>query len=59
MSAQINKVYAVKTVDLVSRNLGEDEDWLLDIANGMEPEDGLIWGHGSNVEGVMAFLDFG
>jgi hypothetical protein len=59
MTTQLNKVYSVKTIALVAQELGENEDWLWDIANGMEPEDGLIWVHGPNDEGVMAFSDFG
>jgi len=58
-TTQLNKVYAVKTIAIVAQELGEDEDWLCDIANGMEPKSGLIWVHGPNDEGVMAFSDFG
>ena len=39
--------------------LGEDEDWLRDIANEMDQEDGLIWVYGPGDDGVMAFTDFG
>ena len=39
--------------------LGEDEDWLWDVANEMDQEDGLIWVYGPGDEGVMAFTDFG
>ena len=59
MTTQLNKVYAVKTIALVAQELGENEDWIWDIANGMEPEDGLILVDGPNDEGVMAFSDFG
>ena len=38
---------------------GEDEDWLWDVANEMDPEDGLIWVYGPGNDGVMAFTDFG
>jgi len=48
-----------KTIAIVAQELGEDEDWLWNIANGMEPECGLIWGRGPSDEGVMAFSDFG
>ncbi|MDB5461053.1 MAG: hypothetical protein JWO72_2794 [Caulobacteraceae bacterium] len=36
--------------------LGEDEDWLSDIAVEMDQEDGLIWvyGPGEDNDGVMA-----
>ena len=39
---QLNKVHSVRTLALVARNLGEDEDQLADLALDMEPEDGLI-----------------
>ena len=39
--------------------LGEDEDWLWDIANEMDPEDGLIWVYGPGEYAVIAFTDFG
>jgi len=41
------------------RGLGEDEDWLRDVANEMEIEDGTIWVYGVGEDGVMAFTDFG
>ena len=41
----------------VAADLGEDEDWLSDVANEMEPEEGLIWVYGPGGEGVMAFSD--
>jgi hypothetical protein len=37
----------------------EDEDWLSDVANGMDPEDGVIWVYGVGEDSVMAFTDFG
>ena len=39
--------------------LGEDEDWLQDVAIEMDQEDGLIWVYGPSDESVMAFTDFG
>ncbi len=39
--------------------LGEDEDWLSDVANEMDQEDGLIRVYGRGDDGVMAFTDFG
>ncbi len=57
---QVNKVHSVHTIALVSQELGEDESWLVDLAVGMEPEDGLIWVYGPEYpDGVMAFSDFG
>src|SRR5215471_20046152 len=43
----------------LAQDLGEDEDWLWDVANEMHAEDGLIWVYGVGDEGVMAFTDFG
>jgi len=56
---QLNKVSYVTTIARVAAELGEDEDWLGEVASGMEPEDGLIWVYGPADEGVMAFSDFG
>ena len=39
--------------------LGEDADWLCDVATEMDQEDGLIWVYNSSSGGVMAFTDFG
>jgi hypothetical protein len=55
----INKVHRVTTINRVAEDLGEDEDWLWDIANEMDAEDGLIWVYGIGEDGVMAFTDFG
>jgi hypothetical protein len=55
----INKVHSVKTIDRVARDLGESVDWLFDIADEMDAEDGVIWVYGINDDGVMAFTDFG
>ena len=59
MSAQRNKVHRVTTIARVAAELGEDEEWLWDLANGMEPEDGLIWVYGPGDDGIMAFSDDG
>ena len=55
---QLNKIHSVQTLALVAKELGEDEDWLSDLATEMEPEDGLIWVYGPN-DTVMAFSPFG
>ena len=55
----VNKVYRVTTIARVAAELGEDQDWLFDIAGEMEPEDGLIWVYGPGDEETMAFTDFG
>ena len=39
--------------------LGEDEDWLWEVATEMDQEDGLIWVYGPGDESLMAFTDFG
>jgi hypothetical protein len=55
----INKVHHVTTITRVAEDLGEDEDWLRDIASEMEIEDGVIWVYGVGEDGVQAFTDFG
>ena len=55
----INKVHHVTTINQVASNLGESEDWLSDVANEMDIEDGVIWVYGVGEDGVMAFTDFG
>jgi hypothetical protein len=57
--AQVNKVHHAHTIVRVAEMLGEDEDWLWDVASEMDQEDGLIWVYGSGDESVMAFTDFG
>jgi hypothetical protein len=59
LTMQVNKVHRVTTRNRVAANLGEREDWLFDIANEMDVEDGLIWVYGIGNDGVMAFTDFG
>ena len=39
----VNKVRHVKTITRIAEDLGEDEDWLRDVATEMEIEDGVIW----------------
>ncbi len=56
---QLNKVHHVTTITQVAKDLGEDEDWLRDVANEMEIEDGVIWVYGVGEDGVQAFTDFG
>ena len=48
LTMHTNKVHHVTTISRVAEDLGEDEDWLFDVAMEMEIEDG-----------VMAFTDFG
>ena len=42
---------------VVAKDLGED--WLRNVANEMEIEDGVIWVYGVGEDGVQAFTDFG
>ena len=55
----VNKVSHVRTIDRVANELGEDVDFLFDVALEMDPEDGVIWVQGLDDEGVMAFTNFG
>jgi hypothetical protein len=55
----VNKVSRVRTIDPVAKDLGEDLDFLFDVAIEMEPEDGLIWVLGLGDESVRAFTDDG
>ena len=59
MTMHVNKVHHVTTIARVAEDLGEDEDWLRDVANEMEVEDGLIWVYGVGEDGVLVFTDFG
>jgi hypothetical protein len=55
----VNKVHSVKTIDRVARELGESVDWLHDVAEKMDTEDGVIWVYGDSDDGVQAFTNFG
>jgi len=59
MTTHVNKVHHVTTINRVAQDLGIDEDWLWDVANEMEIEDGAIWVYGVGEDGVQAFTDFG
>ena len=39
--------------------LGEDEEWLWEISDAMEPEDGCLWVYGVGEDGVRAFTPLG
>ena len=52
-------ISTVFTVGYVANLLGEDEDWLLDLSIGMEPEDGTLWVYGIGEDGVRAFTQDG
>lgn len=59
MSLQRNKVHHVFTIARVAVDLGEDEDWLFDIAGDMEPEDGVIWIYGPDDQQDLALTEEG
>jgi hypothetical protein len=59
MIMHVNKVHHVTTITRVAANLGEDEDWLCEVAREMEIEDGVIWVYGVGEDGILAFTDFG
>ena len=49
----------VFTLARVAEMLGEDQDWLDDISDELEPEDGLIAVYGTGEEYTIAFTEFG
>jgi hypothetical protein len=59
LTMHINKVHHVTTINRVAEELGENEDWLFDVANEMEVEDGCIWVYGIGEDGLLAFTDVG
>jgi hypothetical protein len=48
-------ISAVFTIGYVANLLGEDEDWLFDLAGDMFPEDGCLWVYGVGENGGLAF----
>src|ERR1700709_922935 len=55
----VNKVSHVFTLSHVPEMLGEDEEWLFEVAEEMDAEDGQLWVVGVGEDGVMAFTDDG
>ena len=55
----VNKVHHVTTINRVANDLGENVNWLSDIANEMDIEDGVIWVYGVDDGAVMALTEFG
>ena len=49
----------VFTIAHVARMLNEDEEWLWEISNTMDPEDGCLWIIGVGEDGCKAFTEFG
>lgn len=52
-------IAAVFTIDHVAEMLGEDVEWLHELAQDMDPEDGCLWVYGVGEDGVVAFTKFG
>jgi hypothetical protein len=50
---------AVFTIARVAAMLGEDEDWLSEVALEMDPEDGRLAVYGINDEATTGFTSFG
>lgn len=59
LSMHVNKVSHVTTVDRVAERLGENVDFIHDVALEMDTEDGVFWVVGVGDDGVLAFTDFG
>jgi hypothetical protein len=59
MILYVNKVSHVFTLGHVADMLGEDEDWLFEVAEEMDTEDGQLRVVGVGEDGVMAFTDDG
>jgi len=55
----VNKVSHVFTLSHVAEMLGEDEQWLFEVAEEIDTEDGQLWVVGVGEDGVMAFTDDG
>jgi len=55
----VNKTSHVFTISHVAEMLGEDEDWLFDVAAEMDTENGQLWVVGVGEDGVMAFTEDG
>jgi hypothetical protein len=55
----VNKVDHVTTVERVAARLGENIDFIHDVALEMDTEDGVVWVYGVGDDGILAFTDFG
>jgi len=55
----VNKISHVFTLSHVAAMLDEDEEWLFEVAEEMDTEDGQLWVVGVGEERVMAFTDDG
>lgn len=54
--AAVTRVY---TLALVAEMLDEDPDWLSEICDEMEPEDGHLWIYGPNDQQIEGFTPAG
>jgi hypothetical protein len=52
-------VSAVFTVARAAQMLGESEDLLHELSEGLDPEDGCLWVHDTTEDGTLAFTEFG
>jgi hypothetical protein len=59
LMGHVNKVSHVFTLSHVAEMLGEDEEWLFEVGEEMDTEDGQLWVVGVGEDGVMAFTDDG
>lgn len=50
---------SVFTISRVAEMLGEDENWLQDLAMQLDPEDGRLTVYGTNDYATTAFTPFG
>lgn len=57
LSMHVNKVDRVTTVERVAASLGENVDFIHDVALEMDTEDGVVWVYGVGDDGVLAFTD--
>jgi hypothetical protein len=55
----VNKVAHLTTIDRVAERLDESVDFLHEVANEMDAEDGATWVYGVGDDAFMAFTDFG
>ena len=53
--APVNKVHHVHTIARVAEMLGEREEWLDELADQLEPEDGCLWIYDTNDRATLGF----
>ena len=52
-------IATVFTIARVAELLGEDENWLQDLAIDLNPEDGCLWVHDIDEREVVVFTEYG